>query len=54
MFLCGLVSGESFSESLQKHPKTFNRLYYSMVAAGEKGGLLAEICTLLATYLENA
>jgi type IV pilus assembly protein PilC len=46
-------SGESFSEALQKHPKTFNKLYYSMVAAGEKGGLLAEIMGRLATYLEN-
>jgi type IV pilus assembly protein PilC len=52
--VCSRVeSGESFSESLQKHPKTFNRLYYSMVAAGEKGGLLAEIMARLATYLEN-
>ena len=41
-------SGESFSEALQKHPKTFNRLYYSMVSAGEKGGLLAEILARLA------
>src|SRR5664280_1728922 len=47
-------SGESFSEALQRHPKTFNRLYYSMVSAGEKGGLLAEILSRLATYLENA
>ncbi len=45
--------GESFSEALQKHPKTFNRLYYSMISAGEKGGLLAEIMARLATYLEN-
>ena len=47
-------SGESFSEALQKHPKAFNRLYVSMVAAGEKGGLLAEILARLATYLENS
>ena len=47
-------SGESFSEALQKHPKTFNKLYYSMVSAGEKGGLLSEILSRLATYLENA
>jgi type IV pilus assembly protein PilC len=47
-------SGESFSEALQKHPKTFNRLYFSMVSAGEKGGLLAEILARLATYLENS
>jgi type IV pilus assembly protein PilC len=36
-----------------KHPKAFNRLYVSMVGAGEKGGLLAEILARLATYLEN-
>ena len=47
-------SGESFSEALQRHPKTFSRLYYSMVAAGEKGGLLSEIMARLATYLENS
>jgi type IV pilus assembly protein PilC len=46
-------SGDSFSEALVKHPKVFNRLYVSMVAAGEKGGLLAEILARLATYLEN-
>ena len=46
-------SGESFSEALTRHPKAFNRLYVSMVAAGEKGGLLAEILARLATYLEN-
>ncbi|HXJ55459.1 MAG TPA: type II secretion system F family protein [Verrucomicrobiae bacterium] len=45
--------GDSFSEALQKHPKTFNRLYVCMVAAGERGGLLAEILARLATYLEN-
>ncbi len=47
-------SGESFSEALTRHPKAFNRLYVSMVSAGEKGGLLAEILARLATYLENA
>ena len=44
--------GDSFSEALQKHPKVFSRLYYSMVGAGEKGGLLAEILARLATYQE--
>ncbi|HZI33912.1 MAG TPA: type II secretion system F family protein, partial [Candidatus Binatia bacterium] len=47
-------SGESFSEALMKHPKAFNKLYFSMVAAGEKGGLLSEILARLATYLENS
>ena len=46
--------GDSFSEALQKHPKVFNRLYVCMVAAGEKGCLLAEILARLAVYLENA
>lgn len=45
--------GDSLSEALQKHPKVFTRLYFSMVGAGEKGGLLAEILARLATYLEN-
>jgi type IV pilus assembly protein PilC len=53
--VCSRVDGgDSFSEALQKHPKVFNRLYFSMVAAGERGGLLAEILSRLATYLENA
>jgi type IV pilus assembly protein PilC len=53
--VCARVeAGDSFSEALQKHPKVFNRLYVSMVGAGEKGGLLAEILARLATYLENA
>ncbi|PWU15069.1 MAG: pilus assembly protein PilC [Verrucomicrobia bacterium] len=47
-------SGDSFSEALQKHPKAFSRLYVCMVGAGEKGGLLAEILSRLAVYLENA
>ena len=45
--------GDSFSEALMKHPKTFDKLYVSMVSAGERGGLLAEILARLATYLEN-
>jgi type IV pilus assembly protein PilC len=53
--VCSRVeSGESFSEALARHPKAFNRLYISMVGAGEKGGLLAEILARLATYLENS
>ena len=46
--------GDSFSEAPGKHPKVFSRLYVCMVAAGEKGGLLAEIMARLAVYLENA
>lgn len=46
--------GDSFSDALKKHPKNFDRLYTCMVAAGERGGLLAEILARLATYLENS
>lgn len=52
--ICTRVEGgDSFSEALGKHPKTFSRLYVCMVAAGERGGLLSEILSRLATYLEN-
>lgn len=44
--------GESFNQSLLKHPHVFNRLYTSMVKAGETGGLLAEILDRLAGFLE--
>src|SRR6266699_887453 len=46
-------SGDSFSQALVKHPKCFNKLFVSMVDAGEKGGLLVEVLARLATYLEN-
>src|SRR5881394_3180250 len=53
--VCARVeSGDSFSEALQKHPKAFSRLYVCMVAAGEKGGLLADDIARLAVYQENA
>ena len=44
--------GDSFNASLAKHPHVFNRLYISMVRAGETGGLLAEILDRLAGFLE--
>src|SRR5438874_9879061 len=44
--------GETFNESIAKHPRIFNRLFVSMVKAGEHGGLLAEILDRLAGFLE--
>jgi type IV pilus assembly protein PilC len=44
--------GDSFYESIQKHPRIFNRLYVAMVKAGESGGMLAEIMDRLAGFLE--
>src|SRR5580698_5339442 len=52
--ICARVeAGDSFSEALSKHPKSFNKLFVCMVGAGEKGDLLSEILSRLATYLEN-
>src|SRR5713101_2605628 len=44
--------GETFHDSIAKHPRIFNRLFVSMVKAGEHGGLLAEILDRLAGFLE--
>ena len=44
--------GETFHESIGKHARVFDRLYVSMVKAGEHGGLLAEILDRLAGFLE--
>ena len=46
--------GDSFFEAISKHPSVFNRLYTSMVKAGESGGLLSEILDRLASFLESA
>ncbi len=44
--------GETFNESIAKHPRVFDRLFVSMVKAGEHGGLLSEILDRLAGFLE--
>ena len=44
--------GDTFHESVAKHPRVFDRLFVSMVKAGEHGGLLAEILDRLAGFLE--
>jgi type IV pilus assembly protein PilC len=46
--------GETFNESIGKHPRVFNRLFISMVKAGEAGGLLSEILDRLAGFLEDS
>lgn len=46
--------GDSFHQALTKHPKVFNRLYISMVKAGESGGLLSDILDRLAGFLESS
>ncbi|NLE23566.1 MAG: type II secretion system F family protein [Actinobacteria bacterium] len=46
-------AGIALSDSLEKHPKVFSRLYVSMVRAGELGGILDEVLNRLATQLEK-
>ncbi|HEX9774951.1 MAG TPA: type II secretion system F family protein [Actinomycetota bacterium] len=45
--------GQSLSAALQKHPKVFNRLYISMVRAGETSGSLDRSLLRLAETLEK-
>jgi len=46
-------AGTPLSESLSKHPKVFDRLYSSMVRAGEAGGVLDAVLTRQAEYMEK-
>lgn len=45
--------GASLSQALAKHPKTFSKLYVSMVRAGEIGGVLDSVLLRLASTIEK-
>ncbi len=47
-----LQSGVSFSVSIRKHPKVFNRIYCNMCEAGEAGGMLDQVLQRLANFAE--
>ncbi|MEY2786690.1 MAG: hypothetical protein RL277_2902 [Planctomycetota bacterium] len=47
-------AGTPLSEAMAKHPKVFDRLYSSMVRAGEAGGVLDKVLTRQAEYMEQA
>jgi type IV pilus assembly protein PilC len=47
-------SGSTFADALAKHPKVFDNLYVSLVAAGEVGGILDTILNRLAAYTEKS
>ncbi|MEA5463110.1 type II secretion system F family protein [Leptothoe sp. PORK10 BA2] len=45
--------GNNLSDSMRKHPGSFDLLYVSMVQAGEVGGVLDEVLNRLAKLLED-
>lgn len=45
--------GTSFSEAIAKYPEVFDKLYVSMVKAGEIGGVLEIVLDRLATFAEK-
>lgn len=47
-------AGNTFADSLAKHPKVFDRLFVNLVNAGEVGGILDTILNRLAAYIEKA
>ncbi len=49
-----IEGGATLSEAMGKHPKTFNRLFVNMVAAGEVGGVLDVILSRVADFMEKS
>ncbi|MDB4703454.1 type II secretion system F family protein [bacterium] len=49
-----IEGGGTFSEGLAQHPKAFNKLFVSMVKAGELGGVLEVVLDRLAMFMEKA
>ena len=49
-----IEGGGTFSEGLAQHPKVFNKLFVSMVKAGELGGVLEVGLDRLAMFMEKA
>lgn len=49
----GIRTGDPFSVALARHPRAFDRLYLSMVKAGEAGGVLDTVLERLARFQEK-
>lgn len=44
--------GSMYSDALEEYPQVFDELYVNMMRAGETGGMLAETCDRVASFLE--
>ena len=49
-----IEGGSTLSEAMGKFPKSFDRLFVNMVAAGETGGVLDLILSRIADFMEKA
>ena len=49
-----IEGGSTLSEAFARFPKSFNRLFVNMVAAGETGGVLDLILARVAEFMEKA
>jgi len=45
--------GNTFADSLKRHPRVFDNLFVNLIAAGEMGGILDTILNRLADYTEK-
>ena len=48
-----IVNGESFSDAVRRHPKTFQPLYSDMIRAGEASGAMIEVLRRLVDHYER-
>ena len=48
-----IVNGESFSDAVRRHPKTFQPLYSNMLRAGEASGAMIEVLRRLVDHYER-
>lgn len=48
-----VAEGASLSQAFARHPRVFDEMYVSMLAAGEEGGILEQVLLELVTLLEK-
>lgn len=50
----GIKTGDTLSAAMARHPRVFDRLYLSMIKAGEAGGVLDTVLDRLARFQEKS